>query len=329
MARIDYKFIPRKPPSMKGLIVVSTWRGRPYIASWPRKRSRPLHPVVKALSDRFAKRGLMIRYATPQEQLAAIEGAKGTPFYPRDVLTMFNAGTLGYIKAPNGARLYSMATRVAVSESLDVLSQIDGTILARQNGLWVPVEPSAPDQLLISNATGEPPSYVSPGSRSGGHGYSAFVPTAERSTNEAAKGFFFIPMTPMTIDAMLPRYTQVSGKSYKCELWSWDRTKLLEKLDESPVMVATFSGVARRPFTMQTRPALTAGYDYVTLFVRTSDTGTTSNHLFYQNTTGSLGLPIYDYMGFVAFASVAPAVNDTPAEKTFFEPGNIDLLYRA
>jgi len=138
---------------MTGIAYVSTWRGVAYIAKWPKKRSRPLHPKTVALADRFSKIGRMVRYLDPKQQVAAIEATKGTPLYPRDILSMGLAGTLFYYVEPSGQRIFSMATRVAVSESLDVIGDVEGTLLVRSGNLWVPVLPTVEDDFLCLKGT--------------------------------------------------------------------------------------------------------------------------------------------------------------------------------
>jgi len=168
MAKIVGMPIPQKAPSLSGNLVVSTWRGVAYVAKWPRKRKRPLPPHTQEQSEWFRQAGVLARYLAPQQIKAAYEATQGTPLYPRDVLVMGMAGTLLALTMPNGKVLYSMSSREGVSQSLDILSQQDGAILARSNGLWVPVYTEDVGKVLTSKGPDTVPAWETPGGGGGG-----------------------------------------------------------------------------------------------------------------------------------------------------------------
>ena len=168
MAKIEGMPVPQKAPSLSGNLVVSTWRGIAYVAKWPRKRTRPLPLHTQEQSEWFRQAGVLAKWLAPQQMKAAIEATKGTPLYPRDVLVMGMAGTLLSITMEDGRTLYSMSAREGVSGSLDILSQQDGAILARSNGLWVPVYTPDVGKVLTSKGPDTAPDWETPGGGGGG-----------------------------------------------------------------------------------------------------------------------------------------------------------------
>lgn len=168
MAKLENFTIPRKAPSLKGVAVVSTWRGVPYMAAWPKKRSRPLPQHTQEQSEWFRQAGALYRYLIPEQQLAAINATSGTPLYPRDAVTMAMAGTLYSFTFTDGRKLYSMSTRQGVSNSLDVLGSSLGSILVRQGSFWIPVAPAAAGEVLTAVGSPPEPAWVPGGGGAGG-----------------------------------------------------------------------------------------------------------------------------------------------------------------
>jgi hypothetical protein len=80
---------------------------------------------------------MVARYISPQQMKMWIEARSGTPILPRDIITAMLSNTLIAITLPNGRTLYPMPARIAVSEALDALSQTDGDILVRRDGIWI------------------------------------------------------------------------------------------------------------------------------------------------------------------------------------------------
>jgi len=154
MAKLIGMPIPQKAPSLKGVAYVSTWRGIAYLASWPKKRTRPLPTIVQEQNELFRQRNVLTKYIAPNLQITAREATKGTPLYPRDIQVALMAGTLFSIHLDDGPVLYSMATRNAVSESLDVISKTQGGILFRNADQWDLLEPGVPDQTLVTRGPG-------------------------------------------------------------------------------------------------------------------------------------------------------------------------------
>lgn len=155
MAKLTGPPSPQKAPSLSGKVYVSTYRGQVVLRKWPTRETRPLNPRKAAQAEWFRQAGVLAKYLAPEQQIAAREAVQGTPLYYRDVLVMVMRGTLfGYVDE-DGRKIYSVATRAGVSESLDALSQDPRTILVRSNGLWVPV--TAPGDNLVPISQQDPP----------------------------------------------------------------------------------------------------------------------------------------------------------------------------
>jgi len=168
MAKLKGMPIPQKAPSLKGLLYVSTWRGVAYMASWPKKRTRPLPEIVQKQNEWFRQANVLTKYIAPQLQITAREAVVGTPLYPRDVQVALMAGTLFSIHLDDGTILYSMATRNAVSESLDVLSKTQGGILYRNEDQWDVLPAAVLGQVLTTQGPNANPKWSTGGGGGGG-----------------------------------------------------------------------------------------------------------------------------------------------------------------
>lgn len=168
MAKIIGVMLPRKAPSLKGNIVISSWRGIPYIAKWPKKRSRPLPEITQEQNDWFRQANILTKYIEPRFQEVANQAVKGTPLYPRDVEVALMRGTLFGINFGKNQRMFSVANQQAVSESLDVLGQTPGGLLYRNEDRWDLLGPETAGKVLQTNGPSAAPSWVTPGGGSGG-----------------------------------------------------------------------------------------------------------------------------------------------------------------
>lgn len=324
MARLKGFSVPRKAPSMKGEIIVRTWRGIPVAQKWPKRRTRPLNPKNQEQAEKFLAVTKVNARVNWQQRVAAYEATKGTPFYPRDVLTMTHYGTLFWFLGDDGRRIYSMSNAQTVSESLDVLSQIEGSILTRSGGLWVPVDPGLKNNVLYYPADGAPPEPIGQGPEIGGHHFTSMNPQAIETGNEAIKGRWGEIQIDVRLQQLIPTWSAIAGAVYKVEVWDFDGSKILTKLAESDPVTWGFTGVARRRFFLTQEAILTQGNLYAFLFLRTDATGTTSNQLYFHNGWGSGGWPINDFNGLLAFNTTSLAPNQAFTRKTFASPGCID-----
>jgi len=162
MAKLIGLPVARKPLSLKGNLLVNTWRGVVYVARWPRKRGKNLHPKTTEQMEWFRQANVLAKYLAPEFQIVAKQATHGTPLYPRDVQIATMAGTLFSLRYVDGRTLHSMATRTKVSESLDVLGDVEGSLLVRSGTLWVPVLPGLAGQYLAVNSTEDGVEYVTP-----------------------------------------------------------------------------------------------------------------------------------------------------------------------
>lgn len=89
-------------PSFVGQIIVDTYRGQLRVRKWPRKRGRPKSAAVRAGNEWFKKVVKLMKIAAPSQQAVAIDAAKGTGLYPRDLLMNAMSGGMFDIVLPDG-----------------------------------------------------------------------------------------------------------------------------------------------------------------------------------------------------------------------------------
>jgi len=89
-------------PALRGRIIVDTWRGKPRVRSWPRKRGTPKSQVVRDQNAWFKAANELARKAAPSQMALSIEATANTGLYPRDLLIRSMGVGLLDIVEPDG-----------------------------------------------------------------------------------------------------------------------------------------------------------------------------------------------------------------------------------
>lgn len=157
----------RKRPSLRNTVYFQTSRGQTYARKWPRKQPNQ-KGKAKEHQEWFGQVNRLFDYLIPQQQIAYIQAAKGSVYYPRDLHMSMVAGRVFYLYDPfSGRTIYPMAALRDVSASLDVISSDKGVLLARDTDLWSPLAPGAQGTVLTSAGPGALPQWL-PASGGGG-----------------------------------------------------------------------------------------------------------------------------------------------------------------
>lgn len=150
------KVWPRRP-TFKNSVMFDVSNGVERVRAWPKKRGRPKSNKTRQQNALFTECSWAIKFLPGILHAQAIQATKGTPLLPRDILMQQMFGRFCAVKLPDGRRIYPMAARQDISESLDILSQVPGTILVRGPEFWYGLEPGDPgDVLSIDSGTGLP-----------------------------------------------------------------------------------------------------------------------------------------------------------------------------
>jgi len=168
MALIGGRYSPTRGPGLKGRLMVDVVRGRVRVRAWPKKRKRPLHPQTVAQNQKFKDAAILAKYTPAEIMNPMITATRGTPFYPRDLVTMTASGRFAVIDTIEGISIMPSPAQSAVSESLDAIAQLQGEMLVRSDGLWVPIVPGQPGHVLTTQGLGSLPTWE-PQSGGGGN----------------------------------------------------------------------------------------------------------------------------------------------------------------
>lgn len=125
-------------PSLKGALMQDISNGQERTRSWPKARGKKLSPKTLEQMEWFRTVQLATKYMAPDQLINAMNATAGTPLLPRDILTMMAAGRLYYFLLPDGRKIASRPMINDVSQSLDVISDIPGTLLKRGADQWEP-----------------------------------------------------------------------------------------------------------------------------------------------------------------------------------------------
>jgi hypothetical protein len=85
-------------------------------------------------------------------QRAFANAVKGTPLMPRDLFLMCISGRLAELQLEDGRRIYPMVAVKDVSNSLDMITQVVGSLLFRgEDGWQALIAPDEEGQILVSS----------------------------------------------------------------------------------------------------------------------------------------------------------------------------------
>jgi len=157
--------IPRaqRYASYRGRVMIDTVRGVLRVRKWPKKRGPPKSAKQRFWIDWFTQANLLAKYADPMSQVRAIEMTKGTGLYPRDVLLSAMRGRLYWWTDDTGWKWFPMAATQDVSNSLDTIAQVVGSVLVRAVDRWRTPPPAAIGNVLTYKGDAASPLWEAPG----------------------------------------------------------------------------------------------------------------------------------------------------------------------
>lgn len=91
-----------REPSLTGRLIFDTYRGKPRVRSWPKKRGRKATKDQRTQREFFAWVQKTYPHIPPEQQNALIQTTKGTGLYPRDLFMKAVSGTMLPIEDENG-----------------------------------------------------------------------------------------------------------------------------------------------------------------------------------------------------------------------------------
>lgn len=141
--------------------MVDVSNGKIRVRKWPRKRGPPKTEAGREHVEWFRQANWATKFWDPMLVSQIIEATAGSPLMPRDLMLQFMAGRAYYLVGESGVKIYPMAAKRDVSESLDVIAQQEGMLMYRGPTFWEPIEQGETGWLLRYGAPGAPP-YWSP-----------------------------------------------------------------------------------------------------------------------------------------------------------------------
>lgn len=206
-----------RAPSLRGAVYFYTRRGIVIAAKWPRKRGSPRSKAQKEAVEWFTQVRKFYKWQIAPQQIACMTASAGTPLYPSDVFTSFNAARFAQVELPGNITYRSARAMKDVSLSLDQISDVPGYTLVRGETWW----------------EGQPAS-----SGSGG-AWVTGSPTSKSTSNPRWKGITFTPGEDIEIDHLSSLLSPEIGRQYRQQLWRASGFLLVEKLFEGPIVTAT------------------------------------------------------------------------------------------
>lgn len=253
-----------------------------------------------------------IKYAIPEDMIAAIEFTQGTGLLPRDVLMAAAFGTLvtGYLT--DGRVLYG--ARVMADEIqplLDSITDIPGSMLFRGPTGWIGIPPGAATEVLVCNGAIIPPGWTDPAIGTlKGAALTEPAQTAQGTYPARCKGTYLTPLWDMAFRSLAWAGAQDATATYAIAVYELSG-------DTISAIVADFTGLTWPTSSDQwagiVLPApvpLTQGQPYCIALRATNKAPTYAIALDY-GADALLGAPLTGTATLGEIDSAAPAIGDT------------------
>jgi len=161
-------YFGRRTPQMGRTFYVRELRGQLIVSKWPRRRGRPTHPTTIAQNEKFKQANWLTKYASAAVQMTQRAIVEGTQMLPRDLMIAAMYGRGPYIDIPGPQRRYPIAAIQDLSDTLDILGAVPGSVLVRASGLWEVRTPGVAGYVLTAQTPPAPaawaPQLSAPGS---------------------------------------------------------------------------------------------------------------------------------------------------------------------
>lgn len=165
--------------------MIDTVRGVLRVRAWPKKTGTPKSALQRWWNDWFRQANFLAKYTDGMSAARAIELTKGTGLYPRDIILRAMRGRLLFLTDETGKTWYPMAAIQDISDTLDILAQDIGSVLARATDRWRALPAGAAGEVLTSQGADVLPEWQ-PAAGGGGFEGGALV---TRSTNQTYAGW--------------------------------------------------------------------------------------------------------------------------------------------
>lgn len=137
-------------PSFRGALLQDTTRGTERNRGWPEPKGSNQTRKQLEQQEWFRQANWAFKYIDPKSQQMFTRATHNTSLYPRDIATIMMAGGLFRLLLPDGKVAWPMPAILAVSESLDALSQTPGYTLIRGIDRWIGAPQNTPPGQLSS-----------------------------------------------------------------------------------------------------------------------------------------------------------------------------------
>lgn len=169
---------PRRP-SFRGRVMYDVSRGVLRARSWPKKRGKAKSQHTIEQNEWFRQAQWATKFWPPALVDQITQAVKGTPLLPRDIMTMQMGNRMFMISTADGRKIYPVIAMTEVSESLDVISQVPGSMLIRGPQFWYGLLPGPAGYVLTSTGEDAEPIWATSGG-GGGDGYDYSFGLSER-----------------------------------------------------------------------------------------------------------------------------------------------------
>lgn len=290
---------------------VSEWRGVQRIYATQVAKKKKLSARQLEAMKEFRQLSNAAKAITPADYEAALRMSRGSQYLWRDLVFMALSGRLFHFSTDDGQKWFSMAARTNVSDILEAISQIPGSILVRGANWWDFIPPGNPgDVLSIPDGGGLP--IWQEGGGTGGLSQMFGIPSGQDNTGNATKGLVFKPAVPVQFNGLQLWQNENAASTYVGKIWEYTGLTfgpLVAQTSPVPWSLPNFS----RPYAALASPVvLNAGTSYAVTWTRTDANNNTPIRTVNQSNTPT-GFPILED----TFGIAATNNNPQPGDSLF------------
>ena len=295
--------------SFKGLAYSYTSKHGEVYASMPKKPGKARTSLQQQNMDMFKDACIAMKLLPAPFLNAAREAAKDTPMLPRDCIlaALYGQGPVFFL--PGGRRLIPMARRVDMSSVMDNLAWKPGSLLWRDNDLWVGLDrPDVPSLLGFDMVNG--PVWLDAENFGSSRLWQAPIPGLIVTNNFNCKGAFYSPFEHIITYQMSFWHEIQSGKTPWISVYRLTVGNVIEQILADETTGVTVTGAAgfithafSAPFVME------PGARYVFCVRVPTDADAASTRVNVATRTQPV-LPIIPQWGRYGCAKANPVVGD-------------------
>lgn len=149
-----------RAPSYNGKLMIDVVRGQVRVRAWPKPRGKNRPEIQQWWSEWLRQAMALMKFAPPGEIELWRQAVKGTPVKLSDIYLASMRGTLWAIQTSDGYTLWPEQGIEKVASSLDLITQLPGGMLVRDDATWAGIAPPDSEHMVLIGYASSMPEWL-------------------------------------------------------------------------------------------------------------------------------------------------------------------------